>query len=318
MNQAGRSKKTYGGACGIFIKKRQGVLSVETSCLSASSIRTITPSPTALLVGWDDVKCRPIFEIASPSPTPISDEDNDDEDKSPTTEQIQNKWNREPARKRHKAYGTQKRDNFFPEATKFTVVSAKITGRKTLPHRSSPAAQAAKKCSTFASPPFVEESICDALDSSRKQTSTRSEPCNPALTTSVVVPTTVTDGMVLKKRRRSNKPKVEIATTELDFVEHTRQPTSTTSVSAAKAFFDRLDSVQLQLDASQTPHVHTKRCGRTQKQVDLRDDDLQREHEIYSMASRQSGVTPIPLAEYAHNRSDIFRRHEMFDGFLDE
>ncbi|KAI2488955.1 hypothetical protein MHU86_26009 [Fragilaria crotonensis] len=317
MNHAGRSKKTYGGACGIFIKKRQRVLTVATSCRTATSMRTVTPSPTALLVGWDDVKCRPIFEIASPSPTPISDEDNDDQHDSPISEQIQNKWNGEPTRKRQKAYGTQKRDNFFPEAPKLTGVSAKVTGHKALPVRSSPDAQATKKCSTFASPPIVEESICDALDSSRKQVATRSEPCNLPLTTAVVVPTSVTDGMVLKKRRRSNKPKVEISTTELDFVEDTKQPTSTTSVTAAKAFFDRLDSVELQLDASQTPLVHTKRCGRTQKEVDLRDGNLQREYEIYSVASRQSGVTPIPLVEYAQNRSDIFRRFEMFDGFLD-
>ena len=317
MKVASRSNKTYGGACGIFIKKRQSILSVKNAGLPVASKRAITPSPTALLVGWDDVKCRPIFEIASPSPTPISDEDNDDEDCAPLSKQVQNQWSAERARKRLKSYGTQRRDNFFPEASKLTVVSGKAPSRKMAKVGSSPTTQATHKCSTFASPLVVEGSICDALNSSQKQSAMRLEPCALAHSEAFLVTTSQTDGMAFKKRQRSNKSKVQRTTSELDFAEDAKQPTSRTSVSAAKAFFEHLDSTELQLDASQTPLVTKKRCGRTQKQVDLRDGDLQHEYEIYSMSSRQSGVTPVPLAEYAQNRSDIFRRHEMFDGFLD-
>ena len=183
MKEAGRSNKTYGGACGIFTKKRQcqRILSVETAGLPLTSARTIVPSPNALLIGWDHVKCRPIFEIGSPSPTPISDEDNDDEDRSrtPIGDQVQNEWDGERTCKRQKAYGTQRRDNFFPEATKLSVVSGKAStcSHKTAKVQSSPTAQATNRCSTFASPLIVDESICDALDSSRKQSAMRSEPC---------------------------------------------------------------------------------------------------------------------------------------------
>jgi hypothetical protein len=98
-----------------------------------------------------------------------------------------------------------------------------------------------------------------------------------------------------------------------------QQPNSTTSVTAAKAFFDRLDETELHVVATnhQTPQASRLRNGRSAKQVDLDNTDLHREYADYSSASQESGVPPISLAEYAKSRSDIFRPNEMFDGFLD-
>ena len=339
--------KTYGGVGGIFVKKRRS-LSAETDTTDATtqSIRS-TPSPTdriRMLIGWDDVKCRPIFEKLSPS-IQISDEDDDNDNGNDNDNECDNEygmpeeeakedWNgRQPARKKRKAYGSRKRETFFPETATLIVVSKQNMHTSTTMPKTTPPetlTTTTNSCFPFYSPPDLNDSICDALNSTstHKQTQNTSAPGNTDTADSnhtFVIQTDQADGMILKKRRRSVKTKKKDAT-QFDFVDKlaaTKQPTSTTCVSKAKAFFDRLDSTQLHLDAcSNTPppqqKVHNKKCGRSNKTVDLKNHNLQQEYEAYSKASQESGVTPIALLEYANHRSDIFRRNEMFDGFLDD
>jgi hypothetical protein len=93
------------------------------------------------------------------------------------------------------------------------------------------------------------------------------------------------------------------------------QPSSKTSVDAARAFFERLDSTQtLTLDASQSPGKPTVR---TRYMVSTDSQELQDEYDDYVEASRGTGVVPLSLQEYAENRSAYFRTKDMYDGFLD-
>ena len=248
----------------------------------------------------------------------VNDNDNENDNGNgngngmPEEESTEN-WKVQPARKKLKVYGSRKRETFFPETATLTVVSKQNTCTTT-PKTSPLEALTTKSCFPFCT-------IFDTLNSTtstHKQTT--SVPENTVDSNPVVIQSDQADGMILKKRRRSVKTKKEGAT-EFDFVEKvaaTKQPTSTTCISAAKAFFDHLDSTKLQFDASNTrPQVHSKKCGRSTKTVNLQDDDLQQEYQAYSSASQESGVAPIALLEYANNRSEIFRRNEMFDGFLD-
>lgn len=330
-----RSIKTFGGIGGVFVKKR---LSIE------ARKRSITPSPTpaqGTLIGWDDVKCRPIFEKRDPGTpsTEISDNGEDDDDdllndddnqgeelsyESPE-EDMSDEWNGNHAtaggrrRKRLKAFGGRKVEAYFPETTALTTVaSKKVPIRNRAPTRDT---SPSNLVYPFPSPGPVNTSICDALNSAQKPSTTlgydvtavEGSSTKPAL----VIETKYADGMILKKRRRSTvKNKFDLV---VDEASAKQQPNSTTSVSAAKAFFARLDETELHVVATnhQAPQVSRQRNGRSVKQVDLDSTDLQREYADYSSASQESGVPPIPIADYAKSRSDIFRPNEMFDGFLD-
>jgi hypothetical protein len=108
--------------------------------------------------------------------------------------------------------------------------------------------------------------------------------------------------------------------TELDFddscVPLVGQPSSSTSLDAAKAFFERLDSQQkLTLDASDTPG---RACVRTRRAVHVQSDGIRKEYEHYAAATKASGVDPLSMEQYARNRAAFFRTGDMFDGFLDE
>mmetsp|Transcript_5932 Transcript_5932/g.9881 ORF Transcript_5932/g.9881 Transcript_5932/m.9881 type:complete len:325 (+) Transcript_5932:293-1267(+) len=322
-----RSIKTYGGIGGVFVRKKR--LSIDTR-------RSITPSPTteSILIGWDDVKCRPIFEKrnnGTPS-TEISESDdellNDDNDTAEDElsddaqeQETTQEWNRNTTaaagRKRLKSYGSRKKEVFFPEPTTLAVVSKKrsaaVKKNKRVPE--------SNLVYPFASPQPMDTSICDALNSTQKSDPSSSELLVEGSNIAVAIETTNTDGMILKKRRRVMLIKKELLG-KFDFVDEAsskQQPNSTTSISAAKAFFDRLDETELHVASStnQTPQASRHRSGRSIKGIDLHSTDLQREYEAYSSASQESGVPPIALAEYAKNRSGIFRPNEMFDGFLD-
>jgi hypothetical protein len=94
------------------------------------------------------------------------------------------------------------------------------------------------------------------------------------------------------------------------------QPSSSTSLEAAKAFFERLDSEQeLTLDASDTPG---KACVRTRRAIHIQSDGIRQEYEQYVAATKASGVDALAIAQYARNRAAFFRTGDMFDGFLDE
>lgn len=306
-----RSIKTYGGIGGVFIrKKKKTKLCIDSTAATSTS----HPSPTikeGTLIGWDDVRCRPIFEKkkdsnASGSGTPSTEIGSDDDDgdsllfdENENDSDEETAWNAN-GRKRLKSYGTRnKKEAFFPETTKLTVVSKKVAAAPRVP--SSPKTDSAYH---FSSPLVaVNTSICDALDSIQKSDRHEEEQTEPQ----------DVHGMIIKKRRRTCK-KLRF---DDDDDDGTKQPNSTTSVTAAKAFFDRLDETKLHVAAGTNQPSTVARHSRSVQRVDLGSTDLQREYEDYSRASQESGVPPISLVEYAKNRSDIFRPNEMFDGFLD-
>ena len=172
MKLADRSLKTYGGGAGIFVRKCRIMRSAETAAIAATRTRAIAPSSTALLIGWDDVKCRPIFEKVS-QPVPISDEDDDEEDALPNKEIINSEWDGKPGRKKRKAYGSRKGESVVIETATFTMPSRRNT-QKNVAKEWSVNIPSATNGFPYASPIVVDESICDALDSDRKQITTTS------------------------------------------------------------------------------------------------------------------------------------------------
>lgn len=303
----------------MFVRKCRIMRSADATDVGSIKTRAIAPSSTLQLIGWDDVKCRPIFEKTL-KPVPISDEDDDEEDDDlPAEEVVNSELDEKPGRKKSKAYGSRKRESAVIERTTFTTLLHKNTNTTLAKEWTAPV-PCTSSCFPYASPLVVDESICDALDSGRKHVTTASTQINVPRNKSFVVETNLADGMTLKKRRRSSSKTKDTCEegANVDGVKATKQPSSTTSVAAAKAFFDRLDAIELQLDVSETPDIHIqKECGRSKRPVDLNDGDLLHEYEGYSDASLESGVTPISLVEYAENQWHCFRRHKMFDGFLD-
>lgn len=146
--------------------------------------------------------------------------------------------------------------------------------------------------------------ICSSLDSDTKETSN----CG---------------GLKIKSlaRKKIKMGKKEICTdlTELDFSDETvRQPSSNTSLDAAKAFFEQLDATQeLNLSSAQSPILQGKACVRTTWTTNVQCPKLRQEYVAYRKATKSSGVAPLSLMEFAINRRTHLRKSDMFDGFLD-
>ena len=103
------------------------------------------------------------------------------------------------------------------------------------------------------------------------------------------------------------------------------QPCGQTSLSAARAFFEHLDSThQLAVDnTAQSPELRRNRRGggaaanniRTMRSVRVDDAKLRREYEEYCNTTE---VTPLPIRDYVKHRTSFFRSSTTIcDGLLD-
>lgn len=163
------------------------------------------------------------------------------------------------------------------------------------------------------------DNICDALNSDTKATPRDFGASNDS---TVAFKTTRPAKKEKKSASLAMKPKNTKqrklpALAQLDFIdEQVSQPSSTTSLAAARAFFERLDAQQtLILDTSDTP-VGKKKCIRTRRAISVEGNDgLQKEYQDYVAATRATGVEPLSLEQYAVNRSAFFRG-DMYEGFL--
>ena len=90
------------------------------------------------------------------------------------------------------------------------------------------------------------------------------------------------------------------------------------SILKAKEYFQTLDtSHKLKLDSSKSP-LSSSKVTRTSRKVDLTSPRINREYSAYAKASRDSGISPITVKEYAGSRGEVFRSKELFDGFFDD
>ena len=363
--------RAFGGKAGIWLKKRkQGA--VHPANDKATHGKKMTPQTVdgndALVtskekteenlpakpnhakrnvVGWDDLKCRPIYENSSTASTTSStsvDESDDDETVDPILESrddVSGKNKRtvgdesavesslvvtsssdNTESRKTRAYGSRKRKSNLSSSRHNTCklkrqhVSKK--NKETVPVD----VVMTPSMNSMTFDPITPQTglgnnICAALNSVTKE----------ALLDSLVSDVNSKDTkpekerkeILIKGRKKTKQPTMPLLA-ELDFVDddNVSQPSSTTSLSAAKAFFERLDAQQkLTLDASESPVLQGKKCVRTRRAVHIQSDSLRQEYEEYVSATKATGVEPLSVEEYAVNRSAFFRTGDMYDGFLD-
>jgi hypothetical protein len=96
------------------------------------------------------------------------------------------------------------------------------------------------------------------------------------------------------------------------------RPTATSSIRQAQDYFAHLDaSCQLQLDASASPSRKRPSLVRTSRKIQLSSPGFRLEYSQYANAIRELGVSPLAPDDYAKTRRALFRKNELFDGFVD-
>jgi hypothetical protein len=301
-------ERVYGSkAGGIFLKR-------------FSSKRKIRDDQEAepKLPAWDPIRCRPVYQRVTATgggdaTTDHTSSDDDDDEFEPkeleVTEQAKplDLWHGLPKRK-SKSYGTSRKPTWLPRSQ---TIAASVT------HQSnSNVASTVFTSLTFASPSPLHPSslVCNMFQSSTTTRTTQHTIHKAQVKHATAIETKQADGMILKKRRRvtSNRQEPD----SFDFP--TKQPHCHTTVSQAKSYFDQLDATQaLQLRAAVDDATGPEKCGRTVQPFNLTCAILWKEYDTYSRASRESGVTPMSLPEYAKHRSTVFRPKDLFDGFFD-
>lgn len=348
--------RAYGGKAGIWLKKRkrQVVPNVDDKP-SSQQHKKVTPLHDIVLledprnlssrtiIGWDDVRCRPIYEATSEFTAPIDrlgDKTMEDMDATHISDEahltpdassekisavnVSSDWH---VSKRARAYGSRKRKPDLPEEH----VQRKRTHVSTAVNKGFVASMSIGTHSLnhiaydLATPQRVLSSICSALNSDTKAT-----PLSRAAEDDVF--SDVAEHKKPRKERRRKgfafRKKQTVSThresklqvlAQLNCVDDNvpvGQPSSSTSLDAAKAFFERLDSEQqLTLDASNSPG---KACVRTRRAIHMQSDGIRQEYKQYAAATKACGVDPLAMEQYARNRATFFRTRDMFDGFLDE
>ena len=317
---------TYGGKAGIFVKRRKpkSLLSIQlpSNDDGLSSTRRITPSPT-MAIAWDDVKCRPIYlDDTAHHNTVITSSENDTENEHEDSEP------EEDCKKRKaRAYGYNHRPCVAMEPTIASASGPFIRDTNPQPFQlSSPA------------PSVLHASICNALNSVSKPISharhaTDRYDDDEDYTNTATLPVEPTDQKpiitkLIPKDKKSKRTTATIKRTHLNFnhddrtnsttatATATHQPTCTTSVDRAKAFFDQLDQSQPLLVApGATPLPPSRGVQRTQRAINV--DDCRADYDRYVEAL--TGIsTPLPMEQFALHRASYFATEKLcFDGFLD-
>ncbi|CAJ1942532.1 unnamed protein product [Cylindrotheca closterium] len=266
-------------------------------------------SPNDAGIEWDEDLCRPIYRTKTTAPpgSILSDgnhggdesiessslEDDGDDDASPTpssptssrlpqknksSDSISKRlWMKAPV-KRNKSFGTRKRAYSF------------------LLHEPS------SSSSSNSSSPLASQQ--DSVESS----SNASTSASTTLSFSEAAATAASDIKPPNNNNNNNNKKKRRPRRVLQKDEATLQK--------AKQFFEQLDAERLTVDSAQSPPLASK-VTRTSYKVNLQSPRLKREYKAYSMASKESGVTPWSMEIYASCRREYFRKRELFDGFLD-
>ena len=288
---------SYGGKYGIFVKRS----SKPKVSIQIPSVGGITPSPTLTTIGWDPVKCRPIYQDEEEAITSYKNQvDKDDKEHTPVSVGKLPGSTRRTAR----AYGSK------APFTSFLAIGT--------PTQQPTAQQQSQQQGIMMSTPVtLDTSICDALNSVSKSSSPR---------------WTSTHSTTIEKRQPGQKPIISKKRKRQD-INNTfhkkrtcldsylnaqkQQPTSTTSIDNAKAFFDQLDKAQeLIITQGTTPTAPRRACIRTHRPANI--DDCRRDYELYVQAL--TGVlSPLPMKHFVLHRAEFFTTKKLcFDGLLDD
>ena len=325
----------YGGSAGVFVRRSKVNLSVRIHPLASETFAGISPAST-MMIGWDNVKCRPIYQdkISSNASSRHDASENEKDDKSiiagsahcfsqanaaisdSASSIIETKNSRRTAR----TYGSKKRTPaLFESELEIDAAVAMVNNAKLTEHQGSvnnfETTTSSPIPSTLFSPaaPFGG-SICATLNSASKPSPKK-----------VVVQGMVNmkvkekqqDDETIIKKPSKKKPKIvsNKKPTCLDF-DGSQQPACATSVEQAKAYFDRLDEThKLVVTQGSTPIAPGRPCIRTQRKIDL--DACRMEYGLYVKAL--TGIsTPLQLEQFASHRASFFASSKpCFDGLLD-
>jgi hypothetical protein len=352
-----RKHRVHPNAADVPLEQHKKVTpqSVDNNTLVAKNDREdeaqLTRKATNLtVIGWDDERCRPIYKETSPASTSSGDE-GDDEAMETTKEARDDSSDRDEGSdkdndcsvvvpsvlmqargdnesRKTRAYGSRKRKaNSLSSHHDTKPKRQHVPKKETVACASMLTPSMNRTTFDLATPQTALGSICAALNSDTKATPLDSLVVSDgnALSDKATKPTKEKKGpnFAVKRKKKNASAKQQHAAlpslATLDFTdENVSQPSSNTSLAAARAFFERLDAQQtLTLDSSGTPLAQGKKCVRTRRAITTQSDSLREEYEQYASATKATGVEPLSLEQYAVNRSAFFRTGDMYDGFLD-
>lgn len=178
------------------------------------------------------------------------------------------------------------------------------------------------------------QSLCKMLDS-LNSSQTKKRPMNRSTAVLVKNPmkrllehATNPARVIRKKKKREMDASNTALATGIgdDFKDHLllQQPSSRTSLSIAKAYFDYLDKTHLPTSDEDASAISMQMSGtrcissRTRFTIDYQCPHLKLEYKKYCDAATGCGVEPLEIQEFASQRGKHFNKEGFFDGFFDE
>lgn len=278
--------------------QKQSKLSIPQAALSR-----IGASTTSTLIGWDDVRCRPVYRESLGEPHALNkcrvDDDDNKDDSSTTILSNTNKSNQSPDQRptSKRTYGGARRPRALADDD-HSVMDPTSPTNNPLTHN--------EQEEKF-------ESNHQTITSSHQTAKT---PPRNDDNSAFDFTEEVTNQL---DRDTSKLPKIEIKTTPQ---QRAVGVSSMTSLSAARDFFRKLDrdhALTLTTEPSTSPRRRrSKRAGRSKRNVSHHRPQLLKEYSEYIAACQNSLVSPMTKEEYISNRRSVFRSTEIYDGFLDE
>lgn len=317
------AQRSYGGKSGTWFRKRklnEGTASNATS--SSSSLQLVsrneqngfscqpsvsrpleTPGArSSVLLGWDDVRCRPVYKNKDEV---VSRKKRSPENEIPTgaylrktTVQVSDKSNRVqvqthqgfPFKKERRSYGRPRKERKLSKGGHDTEQGT------------------VEASSEFLTATFISRS--DFGNAGRASMQKEADSYDSVFDCQ--------DGKTAEEIQ-GTKPKISCRTSRRGAAQSV---SFNTSLSVAKDFFRRIDTQELTVSAepSSSPrHNNTKAIGRSTRPVSWSTTRvLAEEYVEYAASCETFAVLPLPKASYITNRSSFFRSDEVYDGFLDE
>lgn len=295
-------------------------------------------------VGWDDVRCRPIYgcESESTSSTSLSSSDSDDDDgdsgsfvvgvdddnssqldllsssssptrkdRSPPSYPIRKKIlfdrsttlgnGRIPSRS---FGGSRKRSASVLDGLTDDNINMNCLALPPKKNRLDPnESETSSEASSIPNAAFVDNKTSDCFASSSSCALSDCDAENGCLNK---------DSVFEFQNEDADQPLLDV-----------RQPSSKTSLSVARTFFEQLDKGEQLVtmdESSCTPIVHSRPAGRTRRRLPVSDLLVKKDYKHYCNACKQAGVKPLQIEDFVRQRSTFFRSptSKLYDGFLDD
>ena len=345
--------RSFGGKSGVWFRKKRtqqdnkhgGAKNSKGATLTSSSeggntatnikAKGTQRATTITLIGWDDVRCRPIYSSSIESDnlsstTVRSDDSSDSENEAvvdspstvvdcfPAAKQMKEDFADVSRPKKVRSYGGRKRPISIIDLDDETAYDLMETIQRKPMRKYNDKVEKLTNIVSTAEP--EEEKNDNSVNPRRVSTDLQEE---KALRQN--------QNAKLDKDKENNPDSV-FNFNETTEEEHNKKetddcktpkrrvaaPSSQTSMSAARAFFRHLDNEQLNLTQEPGTSPKRKRTVRTRRKLSLSDKQLSQEYKEYMAACEASKVSPLSRQEYLSNRGAYFRATSMYDGFLDE